>query len=116
MEAVAAPATLGQGAAIPAPLRPAPPLAPPPGSMPPGQSFAPDDLSSEPGARPLVDDPKLGWETSPANRLMAQERPVGTRLPSEQDYRLGSSARWLVLAIVIVLGVAGAVTAIVFMT
>ena len=89
MEAVSTTTLLGQATAIPAPLRPAPPLKPPSGSAPAVQLPAPDEASSEPGARPLVDDPKLGWETSPSNRLMAQAPPVGTRL----DERAGLPAR-----------------------
>jgi len=93
-------------AAMPEPvLRPMPEL------------HAPDEASeaSELGARPLVDDPKLGWETSLADRAKQPEQPppAGTRLPSENDgLRGGASSWWLVLALVLVLGVAAAVVVI----
>ena len=73
---------------------------------------APDEVSDL-GARPLVDDPKLGWETSLQDRSRLPDQPAGTRLPSEGDViRLGSNVWWLVLALVIVLGVAAAVVVI----
>jgi serine/threonine-protein kinase len=116
---------LGQG--VPAVVRPPlpgmalPGMAPPgmalPGMLPQVQPLVPEE--SNPGARPLVDDPKLGWETSPSNRLMSHGAPpaAGTRLPSEpRDYRIGSSQRWLLIAVLLVLGVAGAVAAIAFLT
>jgi serine/threonine-protein kinase len=89
-----------QAAALPQ-LSPMPPL--------------PDmDEAGELGAQPLlVDDPKLGWQTSPENRLMRPStQPAGTRLPSEgAALRVTSSRWWLVLALLIVLGVTGAVAA-----
>lgn len=72
------------------------------------------DEAGELGAQPLlVDDPKLGWQTSPENRLMRPSTPAaGTRLPSEgAALRVTSSRWWLVLALLIVLGVTGAVAA-----
>jgi uncharacterized protein involved in exopolysaccharide biosynthesis len=45
-----------------------------------------------------------------------QQAPAGTRLASEPSYKLGTSTKWLVLAISIVLGVALAVAAIVLTT
>jgi hypothetical protein len=75
------------------------------------------DEIGELGAMPLVDDPRLGWETSPASSMHSQERALGTRLPSEgSEYRLTSNIWWLVLALVIVLGVAAAVVVIVTWT
>jgi len=68
---------------------------------------------SELGAQPLVDDPKLGWETSLGQDPIPRERQVGTRLESEgAEMSLRSNVWWLVLALMIVLGVAAAVVAI----
>jgi eukaryotic-like serine/threonine-protein kinase len=65
------------------------------------------DEVSELGARPLVDDPKLGWETSLSDRSKPSEQPAGTRMPSEgEGTQRGTSAWWLVLALMLVLGVA----------
>ncbi|MGN6108180.1 MAG: serine/threonine protein kinase [Kofleriaceae bacterium] len=79
--------------------------------------FAGAEISeiSELGAQPLVDDPKLGWETSVSNPRQGYIPPAGTRLASELvegDYRIRSSTRWVFVAIGLVLGVAAAVTAI----
>ncbi len=98
----------------PSRMTPQPPsrMTPQPGGAP----LAPDELGDA-GAQPLVDDPKLGWETAPANRRIQDELAAGTRLPSEGvDYRLSSNVWWLVLALVIVLGVAAAVVVIVTST
>jgi eukaryotic-like serine/threonine-protein kinase len=103
----------------PVPLVPAPPVfrpAPMPSS---GSIPLPslDDMS-ELGAKPLLDDPKLGWETSPGSRMLPQQpsqhdQPIGTRLASEgSDYKIKSNVWWLVLALVIVLGVTAAVVVI----
>jgi hypothetical protein len=103
----------------PMPLVPAPPAfmpAPVPGSG--SIRLPPLDDVSELGAKPLLDDPKLGWETLPGNRLVPQQppqqdRPIGTRLASEgTDYKIKSNVWWLVLALVIVLGVTAAVVVI----
>jgi hypothetical protein len=88
-----------------------------------------DDVS-EPGARPLIDDPKLGWETSPLNQLQElqetspqheppelhglhqdpQGHPIGAQLASDgSEHVITSNAWWVALAIVVVLGVAAAV-------
>jgi len=73
-----------------------------------------DDLSNV-GAKPLVDDPKLGWSPSVGNRL--QDRPRGdvssTRMPSEiADYRIRSNTGWILIAIFLVVGIGGAIAAI----
>ncbi len=100
---VAGPASGQRSAVMPVAepvLRPMPELA------------APDE-GSDLGAQPLVDDPKLGWETSLQDRSRLPDQPAGTRLPSEgEGSRRGSNAWWLVLALVIVLGVAAAVVVI----
>ena len=65
---------------------------------------------SEVGAHPLFSDPKLGWETSV--RLVAPSDGSHTRLPSEpNDYRIRSS-RWIVYAILLLIGVAIGVAAV----
>ncbi len=87
----------------PAPAKPAP-----------GLVDAMTDEISEVGAAPLVSDPKLGWDTSVSNKLMRS--PGGaTRLSSEvvdSEYRIRSDTRWLIFAIIVLLAVAGAITAI----
>jgi hypothetical protein len=69
------------------------------------QLVANDEISqiSSVGSTPLVNDPKLGWET--AVKLIA---PDGghTRLASDPvDFRLRSNATWIVLAILFALAV-----------
>lgn len=71
-----------------------------------------EDISiiSEVGAQPLVNDPKLGWDT--AVRLIAPNDGGHTRLPSDPgDYRIRSNTKWVVLLILLVLGVAAGVAA-----
>jgi serine/threonine protein kinase len=66
------------------------------------------DEISEVGAEPLVNDPKLGWDTSVGNRLMGPG--AGTRLSSElADYKIKSNKGWLLLAILLVLGAGAAI-------
>ena len=63
---------------------------------------------SEVGAAPLVDDPKLGWDTFVAP--VAPHDGGHTRLPSEpSDYRIRSNTKWVMLLILLVLGGAAAV-------
>jgi hypothetical protein len=82
--------------------------APPPGAGLP-RLVANEDLS-EVGAAPLVDDPKLGWDTFVAP--IAPSDGGHTRLPSEpNDYRIRSNTKWIMLVIVLVLGGAVAVVA-----
>jgi hypothetical protein len=67
--------------------------------------------SSEPGNKPLVDDANLGWDTN-VNREVVVGAGTHTRLPSDgaHDYKVRSNRGWLILAVVIILGVAAAVT------
>ena len=82
----------------------------PPGTLP---QLVPEE--SDPGARPLVDDPKLGWSTNVGNRL---HRPTGsggaTRLSSDispANIRIKSNGGWILLLVFVVLGVGAAVAA-----
>jgi serine/threonine protein kinase len=90
----------------------APPM-PSPGTLPASQILG--EEISEVGATPLVDDPKLGWDTS-----VGQKRPDagGTRLSSDLPTRArGEPGKgWLILAVVLLVSVAGAVAAIMFAT
>jgi serine/threonine protein kinase len=71
-----------------------------------------DDVS-ELGAEPLVNDPNLGWQTSV--QRIAPSDGGHTRLPSEPDaYRIRSNTKWIMLAILLVLGAAAAVAAVFF--
>ena len=82
--------------------------------------IAAKDEPSEAGARPLLEDPKLGWST----RVEAPVQPPvqlpmqgggATRLPSElADYNLRSNRGWILLTVFVLLGVAGAVAAALF--
>jgi len=94
----------------------APASRPTPPAQTPAQQILADEISQV-GADPLVNDPTLGWDTSINNKLMKQPG-TATRLPSEiaeSEYRIKSSNRWLILAIVLLLGVAGAIVAITLM-
>jgi hypothetical protein len=99
-------------------IGPVPLTTPPPAVSGLPQLVANDEISqisqisriSQVGSKPLVNDPKLGWET--AVKLVA---PDGghTRLASEPaDYRLRSSATWIVLAIMLALAVVVVVVAV----
>jgi hypothetical protein len=85
---------------------PVPPLHPPPttaSGLP--QLVANDEISqiSSVGSTPLVNDPKLGWET--AVKLVA---PDGghTRLASDPvEVRLRSRAMWIILAVLFLLAI-----------
>jgi hypothetical protein len=60
-----------------------------------------------------MDDPKLGWSTDVGNQLQAQPRGGATRLASEvADYRIKSNTGWILIAIFLLLGAAGAIAAI----
>ncbi len=79
----------------------------------PGSLIGLQDEISNIGATPLVDDPKLGWQTSVGNQLQNQPRGGATRLGSEvADYRIKSNSGWILLAVLLILGTAGAVAAI----
>jgi hypothetical protein len=97
---------------------PMPPTLVPPGHTPPGpmlngqgpgRALAPSGLPtlvadepSQAGARPLVTDPKLGWNTS--IKLSAANDGSSTRLASDViNYKIHSNTRWVVLAIVLVM-------------
>jgi hypothetical protein len=69
----------------------------------PPQSFMGLDDVSQVGAQPLIDE-KLGWETSPGNRLIEPPQPgFATRVPTRVgDPQYGPNRKWLVLAIVLV--------------
>ena len=87
----------------------------PPPTRPSGQPLIPLDEISEVGAAPLVDDPKLGWDTG-VNRILSA-RAGATRLSSEvseSERKPGNG--WLILAILLLVGVTGAVVAIALAT
>jgi serine/threonine-protein kinase len=96
------------------PQRPSPmPSASQPGG---DRAASPSDLSrlgseplSEPGAQPLVDDMKLGWETG----IKSLQRPAGTgaRLGTQpaEDFRIRSHRGWIILAVLMALGLAAGV-------
>jgi serine/threonine protein kinase len=66
---------------------------------------------SEVGSVPLVNDPKLGWET--AVKLVAANDGSHTRIESEPvDYRIRSNAMWFVVAIMIALAILAVIIAI----
>ncbi len=70
-----------------------------------------DDISQA-GAKPLVTDPKLGWNTSV--RLTAPNDGSHTRLASDaNEFRIRSNAKWVVLAIVLALVVVALVALII---
>ncbi|MBA3460715.1 MAG: serine/threonine protein kinase [Deltaproteobacteria bacterium] len=75
----------------------------------------PNDEISNVGAQPLVDDPRLGWSTNVNQQLPGLAQQGGsTRLGSEPvSYKIRSSKAWILLAIFLVLGAAGAIAAIV---
>jgi len=88
----------------------APPVVPPPGYR--HVMNTPSEPLSEVGAKPLVDDMKLGWDTG-INAQQGLVQPAGTRLPSElADYRIDSGRSWLVVAIVILIAAGGGIAAI----
>jgi hypothetical protein len=80
-----------------------------------GRSLAPSGLPalvadefSQVGSRPLVTDPKLGWNTSV--NLAPPNDGSSTRLQSDQvNIRLQSNTRWVILSIALVMVVAALV-------
>jgi hypothetical protein len=111
------PATMPPTSMPPMPM-PSPPTLVPPGHTPPvpmsngqgpGRALAPSGLPtlvvdepSQAGARPLVTDPKLGWNTS--IKLSAANDGSSTRLASDViNYKIHSNTRWVVLAIALVM-------------
>lgn len=72
--------------------------------------LVPNEDISEVGAQPLVNDPKLGWNTSV--RLHAPNGGSHTRLSNDSaSYRIRSNTKWAFLAIVVVIVAAVAVAA-----
>jgi serine/threonine-protein kinase len=102
-------------ALVPTPERWAPQPVPVPAPAPPLTLNAADELSQL-GAKPLVSDPKLGWQTSPVSSLSDEAaQSLGMQLEGEPEpasVRVTSSTWWLALALMIVLGVAAAVVVI----
>ena len=93
-------------------LQPQTPAPPYPADNPP---LIPNQEISDVGARPLVDDPRLGWSTNVGNQL---HNPSGgsTRLSSDvsqDNYRIKSNTGWILLAVFLLLGTAGAIAAII---
>jgi len=89
------------------------PGSPPQRPTPTPPSIPPVDDLSEAGAKPLVDDPKLGWNTSVSHRHLEAVIEPGTGVgEAPVDYKLKSNNRWLIFAILLVLGVVAAVAAI----
>jgi eukaryotic-like serine/threonine-protein kinase len=73
--------------------------------------LVPPDEISEIGSVPLVNDPKLGWET--AVKLTAPNDGSHTRLESEPvEIRIRSNAVWFVVAIMIALAILAVIIAI----
>jgi len=64
---------------------------------------------SEPGAQPLVDDAKLGWQTGVKQiyRPDGQGTRLGTQAP--EDYRIKSNRGWVILVVLMALGLAAGV-------
>ena len=90
------------------PSTPSPPIVP---TSIPISSIVQIDEISEVGAEPLVSDPKLGWDTSVSNRRGDVIEGGATRVGTVPSESTRSSNRWLIFAILLVLGVAGAVVA-----
>jgi eukaryotic-like serine/threonine-protein kinase len=69
----------------------------------PPQSFMGLDDVSQYGAQPLIDE-RLGWETSPGNRLIEAQQPgFATRVATQVgDPQYRPDRKWLYLAIVLV--------------
>ena len=67
---------------------------------------APSEPRSEPGARPLVSDEKLGWSTGikPVMRPDGSATRVPTTIPS--DYKIRSNRGWIILVVCMALGLA----------
>ncbi|TMQ25073.1 MAG: hypothetical protein E6J90_06775 [Deltaproteobacteria bacterium] len=86
------------------------PIVLPPSRLP--RLTASSDDISQVGSRPLVTDPKLGWNTSV--KLMPPGNGSSTRLVSEQvNIRIRSNTGWVIVAILLVLVVAAMVVLIV---
>jgi hypothetical protein len=67
--------------------------------------FVASEDASQLGAQSLVTDSRLGWDLNV--RIVAPHDGSHTRLSSEpRDFRIRSSVRWVLLALVLALGVA----------
>jgi serine/threonine-protein kinase len=94
-------------------IGPVPVVLPPPVSAT-GSGLPPlvanDDIS-EVGARPLVTDPKLGWETHV--KMVAPNDGSHTRLAHDPadvaDYRIKSNVLWVVVSMIVVLAIAAVI-------
>ncbi|CAN5922179.1 hypothetical protein BH11MYX3_BH11MYX3_09790 [soil metagenome] len=69
---------------------------------------------SEVGAHPLVDDPRLGWSTSVNHKITTPSGAAGgTSMGGDAgNYNIRSNKGWILLAILLVLGAAGAIVAV----
>jgi serine/threonine protein kinase len=66
---------------------------------------------SHPGARPLIEDPRLGYSTGP-RQAYHQQPGAGTRMPSvvhQGEYKIRSNRGWIVLIVLMMAGVAAGV-------
>ena len=72
---------------------------------------------SEVGAQPLVDDPRLGWSTNVNQAITGPISAAGGTSKGMSndlaDYKIRSNKGWILLAIFLVIGAAGAIAAIV---
>jgi len=88
----------------------------PPTPIPVASQVLGDEISSDVGATPLVDE-KLGWDTGVSKlQQAAGGRVSGTRLPSElaeSEYKIDSGHGWLIVGILLVLLVGGTVASII---
>jgi hypothetical protein len=84
---------------------PSPSMAPPP---------LPPRIETEPGSRPLVDD-KMGWQTGVNNLNHLHNTPLpdggATRLPTQYQgqSKLTGNRSWIVLAVLMLLGLAAGI-------
>ena len=65
---------------------------------------------SEPGARPLIEDDKLGWTTG-IKPLLQQREGAGVRLgtQSPESFKIRSNRGWIVLIVLMLAGLAAGV-------
>ncbi len=97
----------------PSPPQPHAPYQPQRAASPP--SLIGNEEISEVGAQPLVDDPRLGWSTSVNQKITVPAGSAGgTSMGGDVgNYNIRSNKGWILLAILLVLGAAGAIAAIV---
>ena len=82
------------------------------------QPLIPNDEISQVGAQPLIDDPRLGWSTSVNEKIptpgVNAAGGTSTGISNELgDYKIRSNRGWILLALFLVLGAAGAIVALV---